>query len=41
MHDGTVRIDLTDEIQAAVVVTYEGRIVNPAISSFITTGGKR
>ena len=30
--DGVPAIDLTDEIQAGVVVTHAGRVVHPALS---------
>jgi NAD(P) transhydrogenase subunit alpha len=32
VHDGTLQLDLAEEIQAAVVVTHGGQVVNPAIA---------
>jgi NAD(P) transhydrogenase subunit alpha len=31
LRDGAPAIDLTDEIQAAVVVTHQGAVVNPLV----------
>jgi H+-translocating NAD(P) transhydrogenase subunit alpha len=33
--DGALRIDLDDEIQAGVVVTYEGRVVHGATAQVL------
>jgi NAD(P) transhydrogenase subunit alpha len=33
LRDGSLAIDLADEIQAGTVVTHEGEIVNPAVAS--------
>lgn len=50
VHDGTLVIDLTDEVQASVVITHEGKVINPAVPAAIegrvngvalTTGGTR
>jgi H+-translocating NAD(P) transhydrogenase subunit alpha len=51
VHDGTLTIDLTDEIQAGVVITHEGAVVNPTVAAMLdgrvngvvltTTGGTR
>lgn len=50
VHDGTLSIDLTEEIQAGVVITHEGAVVNPAVAAVVdgrvngvvlTTGGVR
>ncbi len=35
VHDGVLAFDLADEIQAAVVVTHEGRIVNPTVADLL------
>jgi NAD(P) transhydrogenase subunit alpha len=35
VHDGRVVVDLDDEIQAAVVITYQGRVVNAATSALL------
>jgi NAD(P) transhydrogenase subunit alpha len=35
VHDGRVVIDLDDEIQAAVVITYQGRVVNAATNALL------
>jgi NAD(P) transhydrogenase subunit alpha len=35
VHDGRVVIDLDDEIQAAVVIAHEGRVVNAATSALL------
>ena len=50
VHDGTLTIDLADEIQAGVVITHEGAVVNPAVAASLdgrvngvvltTTGGR-
>jgi H+-translocating NAD(P) transhydrogenase subunit alpha len=51
VRDGTLAIDLTDEVQAGVVITHEGAVVNPAVPAVLdgrvngvtltTTGGTR
>ena len=51
VHDGTLTIDLTDEIQAGVVITHAGTVVNPAVAAafegrvngtvLTSTGGRR
>lgn len=51
VHDGAVVIDLADEIQAGVVITHRGAVVNPAVAVMLngrvngvtltTTGGTR
>jgi len=33
--DGALAMDLSDEIQAGVVITYQGRIVNPAVAALV------
>jgi NAD(P) transhydrogenase subunit alpha len=33
IHEGALRVDLGDEIQAAVVATHDGHVVNPAVAS--------
>jgi NAD(P) transhydrogenase subunit alpha len=35
VHDGILRIDRTDEIQAGVVVTHEGQIVHPSVRAVL------
>jgi NAD(P) transhydrogenase subunit alpha len=35
VRDGELRIDLTDEIQAGVVVTHDGKVVNPAVACLL------
>jgi NAD(P) transhydrogenase subunit alpha len=35
VHDGIPEIDLTDEIQAAVVVTHDGQIVHPGVRAVL------
>jgi NAD(P) transhydrogenase subunit alpha len=40
LRDGAPAIDLADEIQAAVVLTHDGAVVNPALSA-TTLGGMR
>ncbi len=37
VRDGKVVIDLDDEIQAAVVITHDGRVVNPAVNALLAT----
>ncbi len=37
VRDGKVVIDLDDEIQAAVVITHDGRVVNPAVNALLTS----
>jgi len=40
--DGALAIDLTDEIQAGVVITHDGAVVQPATAALLTeksTGG--
>jgi NAD(P) transhydrogenase subunit alpha len=37
VHDGRVVIDLDDEIQAAVVIAHEGRVVNAATNALLDT----
>ncbi|HEX6497494.1 MAG TPA: Re/Si-specific NAD(P)(+) transhydrogenase subunit alpha [Micromonosporaceae bacterium] len=41
VHDGKLRIDLTDEIQAGVVVTHDGQVVHPATARVLESGGTR
>jgi len=36
--DGKVAIDLTDEIQAGVVITHGGKVVNPATAELVGSG---
>jgi NAD(P) transhydrogenase subunit alpha len=36
VRDGKVVIDLDDEIQAAVVITHDGRVVNPAVNALLS-----
>jgi NAD(P) transhydrogenase subunit alpha len=36
--DGTLKIDLEDEIQAGVVITHDGEVVHPAVARL--TGGE-
>jgi NAD(P) transhydrogenase subunit alpha len=33
VHDGRLAVDLTDEIQAGVVITHDGAVVNPAVAA--------
>lgn len=35
VRDGELRIDLTEEIQAGVVVTHDGTVVNPAVAALL------
>jgi proton-translocating NAD(P)+ transhydrogenase subunit alpha len=35
LRDGSLVIDLTDEVQAGVVITHEGSIVNPAVAAAV------
>lgn len=35
LHDGAPAVDLTDEIQAAVVVTHAGSVVHPAVAALL------
>ena len=40
--DGALAIDLTDEIQAGVVITHDGAVVQPATAALLAekpTGG--
>ena len=37
VHEGRVVIDLDDEIQAAVVITHERRVVNAATNALLAT----
>jgi H+-translocating NAD(P) transhydrogenase subunit alpha len=37
VRDGRVVIDLDDEVQAAVVITHDGRVVNPAVNALLTS----
>jgi len=39
VHDGRPVVDLTDEIQAGVVITHAGRIVHPVIANLLSQGG--
>lgn len=39
VHDGQLNIDLSDEIQAGVVVTHAGQVVHPAIARLLDTVG--
>jgi NAD(P) transhydrogenase subunit alpha len=43
--DGALAIDLSDEIQAGVVITYGGAVVHPAVARLLpaptATGGER
>lgn len=46
VHDGELAIDLTDDVQAGVVVTHEGTVVNQAVAAAVDatlapTGGTR
>ncbi|MPZ85073.1 MAG: NAD(P) transhydrogenase subunit alpha [Actinophytocola sp.] len=48
VHDGALAIDLTDEIQAGVVITHQGEVVNPVVlqdrgnsAPLTLTGGTR
>jgi len=50
VRDGELTIDLADEVQAGVVITHEGTVVNPAVAAtldgrvngvVLTTGGRR
>jgi len=51
VRDGALTIDLADEVQAGVVITHEGTVVNPAVAATLdgrvngvvltTTGGRR
>jgi NAD(P) transhydrogenase subunit alpha len=36
--DGALAIDTSDEIQAGVVITHEGRVVHPAVASLLPAG---
>jgi len=36
--DGKPVIDLTDEVQSAIVVTHEGRVTNPVIAGLLADG---
>jgi NAD(P) transhydrogenase subunit alpha len=35
VHDGTLAIDLDDEIQAGIVITYGGEVVHPAVLKLV------
>jgi proton-translocating NAD(P)+ transhydrogenase subunit alpha len=39
VRDGQLVIDLTDEIQAGVVITHDGRVVHPVITRLLDHGG--
>ncbi|HET8643459.1 MAG TPA: NAD(P)(+) transhydrogenase (Re/Si-specific) subunit alpha, partial [Pseudonocardiaceae bacterium] len=39
VRDGQLAIDLTDEIQAGVVITHAGRVVHPVIAALLDQGG--
>ena len=39
VRDGRLAIDLTDEIQAGVVITHDGRVVHPVITRLLDHGG--
>ncbi len=36
VHDGALRVDLTDELQAGLVVTYGGEVVHPAVRALLS-----
>jgi NAD(P) transhydrogenase subunit alpha len=38
IRDGSIVIDLTDEIQAGVVITYGGQVVHPAVAALLDGG---
>jgi NAD(P) transhydrogenase subunit alpha len=33
--DGALKIDLSDEIQAGVIVTHDGKVVHPAVAKLL------
>jgi NAD(P) transhydrogenase subunit alpha len=44
VRDGALTIDLTDEIQAGVVITHQGTVVHPAVAALLGSpaeGGSR
>jgi NAD(P) transhydrogenase subunit alpha len=41
VRDGRLAIDLSDEIQAGVVLTHAGRVVHPAVSRLLESGALR
>jgi len=39
--EGTLQIDTGDEIQAGVVITHDGQVVNPAVAKLLDGEGVR
>ena len=40
IRDGSLAIDLSDEIQAGVVITHQGRVVHPTVASLLEGGAR-